>query len=59
MVTPGVAKPPRGLRWLAAGQVLLWSGIGLGAFLLLAQSVQNSAEFGRLQLWILLVDPAR
>jgi len=57
MVTPGVAKrPPRRLRWLAAGQVLLWTGIGLGAFLLLAQSVQNSAEFGRLQLWILLVD---
>jgi len=57
MVTPGIGKrPPRRLRWLAAGQVLLWSGIGLGAFLLLAQSVQNSAEFGRLQLWILLVD---
>jgi len=57
MVTPGVsARPPRGLRWLAVGQVLLWSAIGLGAFLLLAKSVQNSAEFGRLQLWILLVD---
>ncbi len=57
MVTAGVAKrAPRGLRWLAAGQVLLWSAIGLGAFLLLAKSVQNSAEFGRLQLWILLVD---
>jgi nitrogen fixation/metabolism regulation signal transduction histidine kinase len=56
MVTPSVARRPRGLRWLAAGQVLLWSAIGLGAFLLLAKSVQNSAEFGRLQLWILLVD---
>ncbi len=57
MVTPGVsARPPRGLRWVAVGQVLLWSAIGLGAFLLLAKSVQNSAEFGRLQLWILLVD---
>jgi nitrogen fixation/metabolism regulation signal transduction histidine kinase len=44
------------LRWVAVGQVLLWSAIGLGAFLLLAKSVQNSAEFGRLQLWILLVD---
>jgi len=54
MVTPGVsARPPRGLRWVAVGQVLLWSAIGLGAFLLLAKSVQNSAEFGRLQLWIL------
>ena len=57
MVTPGVSpRPPRGLRWVAVGQVLLWGAIGLGAFLLLAESVQNSAEFGRLQLWILLVD---
>jgi nitrogen fixation/metabolism regulation signal transduction histidine kinase len=57
MVTPGVSpRPPAGLRWLAVGQVLLWSAIALGAFLLLAKSVQNSAEFGRLQLWILLVD---
>src|SRR5580692_4257725 len=57
MVTAGVGgRPPRGLRWVAVGQVLLWSAIGLGAFLLLAKSVQNSAEFGRLQLWILLVD---
>src|SRR4029077_13078324 len=57
MVTPGVGpRPPRGLRWLAVGQVLLWSAISLGAFLLLAKSVQNSAEFGRMQLWILLVD---
>src|SRR6266478_5734256 len=47
MVTPGVSeRPPR----------LLWSAIGLGAFLLLAESVQNSSEFGRLQPWILLVD---
>ena len=29
-------------------------GIGIGAFLLLAKSVQNSAEFDRLQPWILL-----
>ncbi len=58
MVSSGITpRPPRGgLRWLAVGQVLLWSAIGLGAFLLLAKSVQNSAEFGRLQLWILLVD---
>jgi len=57
VVTPGISeRAPRGLRWLAVGQVLLWSAIGLGAFLLLAKSVQNSAEFGRLQLWILLVD---
>jgi nitrogen fixation/metabolism regulation signal transduction histidine kinase len=57
MVTPGVtAKSSRGLRWIAVGQVLLWSAIGLGAFLLLAKSVQNSTQFGLLQPWILLVD---
>ena len=57
MVAPGVSpRAPARLRWLAVGQVLLWSAIALGAFLLLAKSVQNSAEFGRLQLWILLVD---
>lgn len=49
-------RPPRGLRWVAVGQALLWGAIGLGAFLLLAKSVQNSSEFGRLQLWILLID---
>src|SRR5215469_16672145 len=57
MVTPGVnGRPPRGMRWVAVGQVFLWGAIGVGAFLLLAKSVQNSSEFGRLQLWILLVD---
>jgi PAS domain S-box-containing protein len=57
MVTPGViGRPPRGMRWVAVGQALLWSAIGLGAFLLLAKSVQNSSAFGRLQLWILVVD---
>jgi nitrogen fixation/metabolism regulation signal transduction histidine kinase len=49
-------RPPRGLRWVAVGQALLWSAIALCAFLLLAKSVQNSSEFGRLQLWILLID---
>jgi len=57
VVTPGVTpRRPRGLRWVAVGQGLLWGAIGLGAFLLLAKSVQNSSEFGRWQLWILLVD---
>jgi nitrogen fixation/metabolism regulation signal transduction histidine kinase len=57
MVTPGViGRPPRAMRWVAVGQVLLWIAIGLGAFLLLAKSVQNSSAFGRLQLWILVVD---
>jgi len=44
------------MRWVAVGQVVLWSAMGLGAFLLLAKSVQNSAEFNRLQVWILGVD---
>ena len=56
MVTPGVSGRPPRLRWVAVAQALLWSAIGLGAFLLLAESVQNSSEFGRLQPWILLVD---
>jgi nitrogen fixation/metabolism regulation signal transduction histidine kinase len=57
MVTAGVkGRPPRKLRWVAVGQALLWAAIGLGAFLLLAESVQNSALFERLQLWILIVD---
>jgi nitrogen fixation/metabolism regulation signal transduction histidine kinase len=50
------ARQPRGFRWIAVGQVLLWAAIGGGAFLLLAKSVQNSSEFGRLQLWILGID---
>ena len=56
MVTPGVKGQPRRLRWVAVGQALLWATIALGAFLLLAKSVQNSSLFGRLQLWILIVD---
>jgi nitrogen fixation/metabolism regulation signal transduction histidine kinase len=49
-------QPNRGFRWIAVGQALLWVAIGGGAFLLLAKSVQNSSEFGRLQLWILGID---
>jgi nitrogen fixation/metabolism regulation signal transduction histidine kinase len=56
MATPGVNERAPRLRWVAVAQALLWSAIGLGAFLLLAESVQNSSEFGRLQPWILLVD---
>src|SRR6516225_2431252 len=57
MVTPSVSgAPPRRLRWIAVGQMVLWGAIGLGAFLLLAKSVQNSPEFGRLQIWILAFD---
>ena len=57
MVAAGVGtRPPRGLRWVAIGQALLWGAIGLGAFLLLAKSVQNSSAFNRLQPAILIVD---
>jgi nitrogen fixation/metabolism regulation signal transduction histidine kinase len=57
MVTPGVSgRPPGRLRWVAVGQVVLWGAIGLGAFLLLAKSVQNSSQFEHLQLSILLLD---
>ena len=35
---------------------MLWGAIGAGALLLLAKSVQNSSEFGRLQPWILLLN---
>jgi len=57
MVTSGVSgAPPRRLRWIAVGQVVLWAAIGLGAFLLLAKSVQNSSTFNRLQPAILMVD---
>src|SRR5579862_8005257 len=57
MDAPGVVpRTARSLRWLAAGQVMLWGAIGIGAFLLLAKSVQNSSEFDRLQLWILSID---
>ena len=57
MVTSGVSgAAPRRLRWIAVGQVVLWAAIGLGAFLLLAKSVQNSSAFNRLQPAILMVD---
>jgi len=48
-------RRPR-VRWQTIAQVLLWSAIGLGAFVLLAESMQNSAAFDRLRLWILAVD---
>jgi nitrogen fixation/metabolism regulation signal transduction histidine kinase len=45
-----------GLNWRRLGLVLLCAAIGLSALLLLAKSAQNSSEFGRLQLWILLLN---
>jgi nitrogen fixation/metabolism regulation signal transduction histidine kinase len=43
-------------RWRRIGFVALWGSIGVSALLLLAKSVQNSSEFGRLQVWILLIN---
>ena len=56
MGSAGVTGRPRRVRWQTIAQVLLWSAIGLGAFVLLAESMQNSAAFDRLRLWILAVD---
>src|ERR1700735_580322 len=57
MVTPGLTGPAPGKpRWRGVALVLLWAGVGVGALLLLAKSVQNSGEFSRLQPWILLLN---
>ena len=57
MVAPGVnARPDWRDALERAALVLLWGAIGVGALLLLAKSVQNSGEFGRLQPWILLLN---
>ena len=57
MVTPGVnGEPPRRVRWGSTTLLVVWAAIGAGALLLLAKSVQNSSEFGRLQPWILLLN---
>ena len=46
-------------RRRSAWSLALWAGLGLGALLLLlAKSVQNSSEFGRLQPWIVLLNIA-
>ena len=47
------------VRRRGAWSLALWGVVGLGALLLLlAKSVQNSSEFGRLQPWILLLNIA-
>jgi PAS domain S-box-containing protein len=57
MVTPGVnGEPKKRMRLSGAALLILWTAIGAGALLLLLKSVQNSAEFGRLQPWILLLN---
>src|SRR5579863_7123673 len=46
-------------RRRSAWSLALWATLGLGALLLLlAKSVQNSSEFGRLQPWIVLLNIA-
>ncbi len=54
MVTDNL-KPPR-RPWGTYALGLLWAVIGTSALLLLAKSVQNSSDFGRLQPWILLLN---
>jgi PAS domain S-box-containing protein len=57
MVTPGVnGEAKKRMRLSGAALLILWTAIGAGALLLLLKSVQNSAEFGRLQPWILLLN---
>jgi nitrogen fixation/metabolism regulation signal transduction histidine kinase len=64
MVPAGVSDDRETARRLRkrrrrAWSLALWGVIGLGALLLLlAKSVQNSSEFGRLQPWILLLNIA-
>jgi nitrogen fixation/metabolism regulation signal transduction histidine kinase len=57
MVAADVRPPAqRRARRSAWALWLLWGVIAVAAFLLLAKSVQNSAEFERLQRWILLLN---
>ena len=57
MVAPDVRpRAQRRARRSAWALGLLWGAIAVAVFLLLAKSVQNSAEFERLQRWILLLN---
>ena len=59
MVTSGVNEETRSrgsLRPGSAALLVLWTAIGAGALLLLLKSVQNSAEFGRLQPAVLVLN---
>jgi hypothetical protein len=57
MVSSGVDTPATWWkRWSGVAYVVLWTAIGAGALLLLAKSVQNAGEFGRLQPIILLLN---
>jgi nitrogen fixation/metabolism regulation signal transduction histidine kinase len=57
MVTSGVNEETKTrLRMSSAALLILWGAIGFGALLLLLKSVQNSAEFGRLQPAVLILN---
>ncbi|HET7197080.1 MAG TPA: HAMP domain-containing protein, partial [Burkholderiales bacterium] len=57
MVTAGLGRGKQRRAGLTAVALwLFWGLIGVAAFLLLAKSVQNSAEFARLQTWIVLLN---
>ena len=57
MVTSGVNEETKTrLRPSSAWLLILWTAIGIGALLLLLKSVQNSAEFGRLQPAVLILN---
>src|SRR5690348_14119083 len=57
MVTSGVNEERRArIRPGSAALLVLWAAIGVGALLLLLKSVQNSAEFGRLQPAVLILN---
>src|ERR1700749_4662008 len=56
MVTPGVEESKTRVRTGSAALLALWTAIGFGALLLLLKSVQNSAEFGRLQPAVLILN---
>jgi nitrogen fixation/metabolism regulation signal transduction histidine kinase len=54
MVTDNLKRARR--PWGTYAQGLLWATVGASALLMLAKSVQNSSDFGRLQPWILLLN---
>jgi nitrogen fixation/metabolism regulation signal transduction histidine kinase len=57
MVTSGVNEETNArIRPGSAALLVLWTAIGAGALLLLLKSVQNSAEFGRLQPAVLVLN---
>jgi len=57
MVAAGVnPRAQRRVRLNAVALSVFWGVIAIGAFLLLAKSTQNSGEFARLQMWIVVLN---